>query len=251
MIVLKTEEQIEGIRKSCQMLCRLLDSLDGRIKAGMSTRDVDAYCHEWILAHGGKPACLHYEGFPAATCVSVNEEVIHGIPRKNHIINEGDIVSVDLCINLKGYISDSARTWAVGDISQEKEKLIKVTRECLYKGIDAASQPHARIQDIGAAVYKHADRNGFGVVRDYCGHGVGLELHEDPEVPNYTSPMISNPRIREGMVFAIEPMITAKSHRVDVLDDGWTVVTADGRPSAHFEHTVAITHNGLEILTQI
>lgn len=251
MIYLKTEEQIDGIRKSCRMLCDLLDTLEeGRIKPGMSTKDLDAFCHDWIISHGGKPAILHYEGFPASTCISVNEEVIHGIPRRNKIIQEGDIVSVDTCINLNGFISDSARTYPVGKVSEDRLKLIKVTRECLYKGIEAASAPRARIQDIGAAVYKHATRNGYGVLREYCGHGVGLEVHEDPEVPNYVSHTIGNPRIREGMVFAIEPMINMGSQRIDHLDDGWTVVTADGKPSAHFEHTVAITHNGLEILSQ-
>lgn len=250
MILLKTEEQIDGIRKSCHMLCDLLDSLEGRIKPGMSTKDVDKYCHEWIVKRNAKPACLHFEGFPAATCISVNDEVIHGIPKKNHIINDGDIVSVDICINLKGFISDSARTYMIGDVKPEVQKLVKVTRECLYRGIEAASAPHARIQDIGEAVFKHADKNGFGVVRDYTGHGVGLDLHEDPEVPNYVSHFMPNPRLREGMTFAIEPMINMGTKNIDVLDDGWTVVTRDGKPSAHFEHTVAITHNGLEILTQ-
>ncbi len=251
MIYLKTEEQIDGIRKSCHMLCDLLDTIqEGRIKPGMSTKDLDAFCHEWIISHGGKPAILHYEGFPASTCISVNEEVIHGIPRRNKIIQEGDIVSVDTCINLNGFISDSARTFPVGKVSEDRLKLIKVTRECLYKGIEAASAPRARIQDIGEAVYRHATRNGYGVLREYCGHGVGLEVHEDPEVPNYVSHTIGNPRIREGMVFAIEPMINMGSHRINHLDDGWTVITADGKPAAHFEHTVAITHNGLEILSQ-
>lgn len=250
MILLKNDEQIEGIRKSCHMLCDLLDSLEGRIKPGMSTKDVDIYCHDWIVARNAKPACLGFEGFPASTCVSVNEEVIHGIPRRNHIIQAGDIVSVDLCINLKGYISDSARTYMIGDVRPEVKKLVKVTEECLYRGIEAASQNRARVMDIGEAVFKHADRHGYGVVRDYCGHGVGLDLHEDPEVPNYVSHSLGNPRLREGMVFAIEPMINLGTKNVDVLDDGWTVVTCDGKPSAHFEHTVAITSNGLEILTR-
>lgn len=250
MILLKTEEQIDGIRNSCHMLCDLLDSLEGRIKPGMSTKDVDMYCHDWIIQRNAKPACLNYEGFPASTCISVNEEVIHGIPHKNKIIHEGDIVSVDLCIDLKGYISDSARTYMIGKVDPKVEKLVKVTKECLYKGIDAASQSHARILDIGQAVYDHAIKNGFEVLRDYCGHGVGLELHEDPEVPNYVSHAFPNPRIREGMVFAIEPMIHMGTKRMELLDDLWTVVTADGKPAAHFEHTVAITHNGLEILSE-
>lgn len=251
MILLKTEEQIDGIRKSCHMLCELLDSLEGRIKPGMSTKEIDTYCHDWIITRHAKPACLHYEGFPASTCISVNDEIIHGIPRKNKIINDGDIVSIDLCIDLKGFISDSARTYMIGDVDSKVQKLVKVTKECLYKGIEAASQPRARIQDIGRAVYSHATSNGFGVIREYTGHGVGLELHEDPEVPNYVSTFMGNPRIREGMVFAIEPMINMGSKDIIEMDDGWTVKTKDGKPSAHFEHTVAITHNGLEILSQI
>lgn len=251
MILLKTEEQIEGIRKSCQMLCNLLDSLDGKIKVGMSTKDIDVYCHDWIVNRNAKPACLHYEGFPATACISVNEEVIHGIPKKNKIIQDGDIVSVDICINLKGYISDSARTYMVGNVSSECKKLVKVTEECLYRGIEAASQKNARVMDIGRAVYEHANKNGFGVMRDYCGHGVGLDLHEDPEIPNYVCAHLPNSRLREGMVFAIEPMIHMGTHKIKELDDGWTVVTADGKPAAHFEHTVAITSNGLEILTKV
>ncbi len=232
------------------MLCDLLDSLHGRIKPGMSTKDIDSYCHSWIVKRHARPACLHYEGFPAATCVSINEEVIHGIPSRDKIIHDGDIVSVDLCINFKGYISDSARTYVVGNADASVLKLVNVTRECLYKGIEAASQPHARIQDIGSAVHKHAKANGFDVMRDYCGHGVGLDLHEDPEIPNYVCLTMSNPRIREGMVFAIEPMVHMGTHKIRILDDDWTVVTADGKPAAHFEHTVAITHNGLEILSE-
>lgn len=251
MIQLKTEEQIDGIRKSCHLLCQLLDSLDGKIVAGMSTMDIDKMCYDFIIKHGGKPAFLHYEGFPATACVSVNEEIIHGIPKKKKIIHEGDIVSVDLGINLKGYFSDSARTFIVGKTTPEVEKLVRVTRECLYLGIDALNSPKARIQDIGSAVFAHANKNGFGVVREYCGHGVGLEVHEEPEIPNYVSVFSANPRIKEGMVLAIEPMINLGTKNIIDMPDGWTVITADGKPSAHFEHTVAITANGPEILSQI
>ena len=251
MILLKTEEQINGIRKSCHLLCQLLDSLDGKIVAGMSTMDIDKICYEFIIKHGGKPAFLHYEGFPNTACISVNEEVIHGIPKKNKIIKDGDIVSVDLGINLKGYFSDSARTFCVGNVAPEVQKLVKVTRECLYKGIDAINSPRARILDIGAAVYEHAHRNGFGIVREYCGHGVGFEVHEDPEIPNYVSHFSPNPRLREGMVIAVEPMINLGGDGIIDMPDGWTVITADGKPSAHWEHTIAITANGPEILTQI
>lgn len=249
MIVLKTNEQIDGIRKSCHMLCDLLDSLEDRIKIGMSTKEIDSYCYQYIVDRGGKPACLGFEGFPATACISINDEIIHGIPKKNRFVQDGDLVSVDLCIDLKGYISDSARTYMVGNVKPEYQKLVKVTKECLSRGIEAASQKGARIQDIGEAVYNHATKNGFGVVREYLGHGVGLDLHEDPEVPNYRSTFLGNPRIREGMTFAIEPMINFGKKDIVEMDDGWTVCTKDGLPSAHFEHTVAITENGLEILS--
>ena len=251
MILLKTNEQIAGIRESCHLLCQLLDSLDGKILPGMSTMDVDKICHDFIVKHGGKPAFLNFEGFPATACISINEEIIHGIPKKKRIIHEGDIVSVDLGINLKGYFSDSARTFIIGSVPPEVEKLVKVTRECLYRGISVLDNPHARIQDIGAAVFEHADKNGFGVVREYCGHGVGLHVHEDPEIPNYVCRYMPNPRIKEGMVIAIEPMINLGTKNIIDMPDGWTVITADHKPAAHFEHTVAITENGREILTQL
>ena len=251
MILLKTEEQIDGIRRSCKLLAQLLEYMDGKIAPGMSTWDVDQKCHDFIVKHGGKPAFLHFEGFPGSVCVSVNEEVIHGIPRKKHIIHDGDIVTIDAGIDLKGYFSDSAWTYMIGDVKPEVQKLVKVTRECLYKGIGALDKPHCRIQDIGEAVYEHAHRNGFGVVREYCGHGVGLKVHEDPEIPNYVSRFSPNPRIREGMVIAIEPMINLGGDGIIDMPDGWTVVTADGKPAAHWEHTVAITANGPEVLTQL
>ncbi|MCF0261627.1 MAG: type I methionyl aminopeptidase [Sphaerochaetaceae bacterium] len=251
MILLKTEEQIKGIRQSCHLLCQLLDSLDGKIVAGMSTMDIDKMCYDFITKHGGKPAFLHYEGFPATACISVNEEIIHGIPKKNKIIKDGDLVSVDLGINLKGYFSDSARTFEVGNVAPELKRLNKVTRECLYKGIEVLNKPNCRIQDIGQAVFNHAHGNGFGVVREYTGHGVGLEVHESPEIPNYVSRFSPNPRIRQGMVLAIEPMINLGADGIIDMPDGWTVITADGKPSSHWEHTVAITANGPEILTQI
>jgi len=201
--------------------------------------------------HKGVPAFLHYEGFPATACISVNEEVIHGIPSKKRIIQEGDLVDVDLGINMNGHFSDMARTFIVGKTKDEYQQLCDVTEESLRLGIEAASQKGARIQDIGSAVYKHARKHGYGVVRDYCGHGVGLDVHEEPEIPNYTSSYLPNPRIREGMVLAIEPMINLGTHKVRLLSNDWTVVTADGLPSAHFEDTVACTQNGLEILTVV
>lgn len=251
MIQLKTPEQIDGIRRSCKLLASLLDTLDGVIKPGMSTFELNAYCHDFIIKHKGRPAFLHYNGFPASACISLNEEVIHGIPSKKRIIGQGDLVSVDLGIVLDGYVSDSARTFIAGGTDDEqKKKLVRVTRECLDKGI-AAIRPGGRVHDISQAVYKHANANGFGVVRVYCGHGVGLALHEDPEVPNYVNPLSANPRLRPGMTLAIEPMINMGTKNVYELEDGWTVVTADEKPSAHFEHTVAITEKGVEILTLV
>ncbi len=251
MIHIKTEEQINGIRLSCKLLAKLLNNLEGFITAGISTKDIDNYCYEYIKKNNALPALLNYEGFPNTACVSINDELIHGIPRSKHIIQNGDIVSVDLCINKDGFISDSAKTYLVGNVPEDVKRLVKVTEECLYKGINAASKNGARLQDIGAAVSKHAENNGFSVVRDYTGHGVGLRVHEEPSVLNFTSKRFPNPKLVKGMVLAIEPMINMGSRGVTVLDDGWTVVTVDGKMCAHFEHTVAITGKGLEILTQL
>jgi len=250
MIQLKSEEQIKRIHEACQITANLMDSLNSFIEAGMSTKDIDQYCHDYIIKHKGIPSFLNYGGFPGSACVSVNEEVIHGIPSKKKIIKEGDLVSVDLGINLNGHFSDMARTFIVGETKEEYKKLCEVTFKSLDLGIEAASQPNARIQDIGKAVSKHCTSFGYGVVRDFTGHGVGLAVHEGPEVPNYTAPFLANPRIREGMVLAIEPMINLGTHKVSILEDNWTVVTQDGLPSAHFEDTVAITKDGLVVLTR-
>lgn len=253
MITIKNEKQIEGIRKSCNELGKLLDILEsGFIKEGMSTKDIDNFCYDYIINLGGTPAFLNYGGFPASACTSVNEVVIHGIPSKKKILKNGDLVSIDLGINLNGYISDSARTIIVGGkTTSENEKLCKVTKECLDLGIKAAGKKNARVSDIGRAVYNHATKNGFGVVKDYCGHGVGLELHESPEIPNYVSHLSPNPRLRAGMIIAIEPMINLGTGKIrDNFEDGWTVKTADNKPSAHFEHTILITKDGYEILTK-
>ncbi len=251
MIRLKTEEQIKRIRESCHLTAQLMERLATFIEPGMSTWNIDRYCYDFITRHKGVPAFLNYQGFPATACISVNEEVIHGIPSKSTIIREGDLVDVDLGINLDGHFSDMARTFIIGNTKDEYRKLCEVTQQCLVLAIEAASVKGARIQDIGSAVYKHATKHGYGVVRDYCGHGVGLDVHEEPEIPNYTSSYLPNPRLREGMVLAIEPMINLGTHKIKVLANDWTVVTLDGLPSAHFEDTVACTHNGLEILTVV
>jgi len=249
MITLKTRDQIKGIEESCRLLAELLDTLDSFIVEGMTTKEIDSYCYDFITRHKGRPAFLNYMGFPASACISVNEEVIHGIPGKKKIF-KGDLVSVDLGINLNGYFSDSARTYIVGGTSTpDNERLVRVTKQCLEDGIEGARKKNARIHDISAPIYALANSHGFGVVRDYCGHGVGLAVHEEPQVPNYVSALSANPRLREGMVLAIEPMINLGTKNIINLDDGWTVVTADGKPSAHFEHTIAITSDGVKILT--
>jgi methionyl aminopeptidase len=249
MIRLKNEKQIEGIRKSCKMLSAMYRELIPLVKVGVETIEIDRWVRAWIKKAGGKPVFLGYgpkkNPFPAAVCISINDEVIHGIPGKRRI-REGDLVGLDCGIDLGGFISDQAVSIEAGRVSRELHELNVITRECLYKGI-AAVKPKDRLLQIARAVEGHAKTKGYGIVREYCGHGVGFELHEDPQVPNY--PHGANPRMNNGMVFAIEPMITLGSDDVEVLEDGWTVVTADNRPSAHWEHTVAIFHDQVEILT--
>ncbi len=249
MIRLKTFDQIERIREACHLTARLMNSLPSFMEPGMSTYTIDKYCYDFMIAHKVEPAFLDYQGFPATACISINEEVIHGIPSKDRLIAEGDLVDIDLGINLDGHFSDMARTFIIGKTKKEWEELCSVTQRCLSLGIDAAGKKGARIQDISSAVYKLANSKGYGVVRDFCGHGVGLAVHEEPSIPNYVSSYMANPRIREGMVLAIEPMINLGTKNVRTLENGWTVVTADGKPSAHFEDTIAITKDGLEILT--
>jgi len=219
------------------------------VKVGVETIEIDRWVQNWIKKAGGKPVFLGYgprkNPFPAAICISINNEVIHGIPGKRRI-REGDLVGLDCGIDLGGYISDQAVSIEAGKVSRELHELNVTTRECLYKGI-AAIKPKERLLQIARAVEGHAKSKGYGIVREYCGHGVGFELHEDPQVPNY--PHGANPRISNGMVFAIEPMINMGSGDVEVLEDGWTVVTADDKASAHWEHTVAIFHDQAEILT--
>lgn len=248
MIRLKNEKQIAGIRESCQLLARLYKELIPIVEkgAGMSTRDIDDICVEFIKKNGGIPA-WYAEDFDGAACISVNDEVIHGIPSRKRKIQNGDIVSLDIGIDLNGYISDSAVTVAVGKVSPEAEQLMKVTKECLAAGI-AACKVGNRIRDIGVAVSEVAQAHGYGIVYDYCGHGVGLDVHEDPSIPNL--PMGGpNPRIQPGMVLAIEPMINLGTGDIINCDDGWTVITADGKLSCHEEHTVAVFKDHTEILT--
>ncbi|MGI6439987.1 MAG: type I methionyl aminopeptidase [Sphaerochaetaceae bacterium] len=252
MITLKTPDQIKYIHDSCQLLAELHDEIEDFIEVGMSTKDIDVFTYDFITKRGGKPAFLNYMGFPASACVSVNDEVIHGIPSSKKIINKGDVVSVDIGINLNGYFSDAARTHiAGGSASAEVEQLVSITQQCLYEGIAGAGKEKARIHDISRPIYELAKAHKYGVVKDYCGHGVGLAIHEDPQIPNYVGLRSANPRLREGMVLAIEPMINLGTERVLLLEDGWTVITEDRKPSAHWEHTIAVTKDGILILTQL
>lgn len=245
MIYIKSSAQIEGIRESGKILYDVLHEAGSQIRAGMNAAQLDKIVYNLILKRGATPAFLHYMGFPASACVSVNEEVIHGIPLKKRVFKEGDLVGLDIGVNYKGYISDSAYTFTVGKISESEKKLIEATKAALKAGIESAIIGN-RISDVSAAIYAKVKQ--YGVVRDYCGHGVGLEVHEDPLVSNYP-PNANSCRLKDGMVIAIEPMINLGTYEVRVLQDNWTVVTADHKKSAHFEHTVAITANGPRVLT--
>jgi methionyl aminopeptidase len=246
MIRLKNERELAGIRASARILSETLTALAGLVQEGITTRELDAFARSAIEKRGARPWFLGYMNYPASLCVSVNNEVIHGIPG-NRKLRTGDIVSLDLGVEASGYFSDQAVTLPVGAISAARQKLVDVTRECLAAGI-AQAVPGNRVSDISRAVYELATAHGFGVVREYCGHGTGFASHEDPQVPNYVGAG-PNPRLKEGMVLAIEPMINAGTGDIELLSDGWTVVTADGADSAHFEHTVAVTRQGMEILT--
>lgn len=249
MIRLKNEDEINGIRKSCHLLTEMFKEIIPQVKAGMSTKQVDDLCKNFIIGHGGTPA-WYREDFPGAACISVNEEVIHGIPSAKKIIRDGDIVCIDVGIDLDGYISDSTHSVLVGNVSEKVRKLDEVTLEALQAGIDACRVGN-RIKDISRAVYEVAAKHGYGVVYDYCGHGVGLDVHEDPSVPNVPDWGGANPRIQPGMVLAIEPMINLGTADVKTAKDGWTVLTCDGLPSAHEEHTVAVFEDHTEILTKL
>lgn len=248
MIRLKNEKQINGIRESCKLLARMFEEIVPKVKAGMSTKEIDDMAVKFIKAHGGKPA-WYKEDFPGALCISINEEVIHGIPSKHRILHEGDIVSLDGGIDLNGYISDATRIVEIGKVKPEVAQLVRVTKECLAAGI-AACKVGNRISDISNAVYEIATKYNYGVVYSFCGHGVGLDVHEDPSVPNCPSSG-PNPRIQAGMVLAIEPMLNLGTADVEILDDDWTVVSADRSVSAHQEETVAVFADHTEILTNL
>jgi len=247
MIVLKTNRELTLMREACRVSAGALKVAGEAVKPGVTTLEIDRIAYEFIIAQGAEPAFLNYGGFPATACISINDEVIHGIPSKERVIKEGDLVSIDLGAKLHGYVGDNAATFAAGRISPEAQRLSDTTRESLYEGIRAAV-PGGRIGDIGAAIQRYCEERGFSVVRDYTGHGVGAELHEDPSVPNFGTPG-RGVRLLPGMTIAIEPMINQGTADIKRLSDGWTVKTRDGKLSAHFEHTVAITADGPKILT--
>lgn len=246
MIVLKTNRELSLMREACRISAGALRVAGEAVQPGVTTEEIDRIAYEYIIKQGAKPNFLNYNGFPATACISINDEVIHGIPGKR-VIKEGDIVSIDLGAVLDGYNGDNAATFAAGKISPEAERLINTTRESLYKGIEAAVAG-GRIGDISSAVQKYCEGRGFSVVRDFVGHGIGAKLHEDPSVPNYGTPG-RGVRLLPGMTLAIEPMINMGGYEVRQLSDGWTIKTKDGGLSAHFEHTVAITADGPKILT--
>lgn len=242
------EEQIEGIRRSGVINTAILDLVGEKIHIGMNTEEINEIVHNYTLEHGAIPATLGYEGYPKSVCTSINEVVCHGIPSKKEILKEGDIINVDCTTILDGYYADASRMFIMGKTTPQKEKLVKVAKECLEIGMEAA-KPFGFVGDIGNAIERHASKNGFSVVRDLCGHGVGLKFHEDPEVLHYgkkNTGMLLVP----GMVFTIEPMINMGTWKVFIdSEDGWTVITEDELPSAQWEHTFLMTDHGLEILT--
>lgn len=246
--LIKTEEQIEGIRRSGVVNSGILDLVGKEIKAGMSTAAIDKLVYDYTVDHGAIPAPLNFEGFPKSVCTSINEVVCHGIPSEKEILKEGDIINVDVSTILDGYYSDASRMFMIGRVSPEKEKLVRVAKECLEIGMKAA-KPFGFVGDIGHAIQKHAEKNGFSVVRDLCGHGVGLEFHEEPEVTHFGRKG-TGMLLVSGMVFTIEPMINMGTYRVYIAEeDGWTVITDDELPSAQWEHTFVMRENGLEILS--
>ena len=249
MIKLKNKEQLAIMKEACVITGETLYAAGEKIREGISTKELDTFIRDFIERHGARPTFLGYGGFPGSACISVNEQVIHGIPSDKVILKDGDIVKIDVGAYYKGFTGDSACTFPVGNVSEEAKKLIEVTRESFYRGI-ANAVPGKRIGDIGFGIEQHVTENGFSVVRSYVGHGVGHELHEDPEVPNYGNPG-RGVRLCAGMTIAVEPMVNVGTHLVKVLDDKWTVVTADGKLSAHYEHTVAITDDGPLLLTKV
>ncbi len=249
MVVIRSPREIEQIRRANAIVAEVFERLRGFVKPGISTKELDRIVEEIIRSRGAVPAFKGYRGFPASLCASINEEVVHGIPSSHRKLKEGDIVSLDVGTNLHGYFGDGAITLPVGEIDQASRRLLEVTEKALTIGIEQARAGN-RLFDISHAIQTWVESHGFSVVRDYVGHGIGTDLHEDPQIPNFGSPH-QGPRLEPGMVLALEPMVNEGTYEVRILSDGWTVVTVDGKHSAHFEHTIAITDDGAEILSQL
>ncbi|MDO8282222.1 MAG: type I methionyl aminopeptidase [Thermodesulfovibrionia bacterium] len=247
MIVLKSQDEIDRMAVACRIVAEVLMKIRESIVPGMTTKELDQIAESYILSQKATPAFKGYKGYPATLCTSLNDQVVHGIPGPA-VLKEGDIISIDVGVYQGGFYGDAAITLPVGQISEEAGKLLSATEEALYKGIEKALVGN-RLSDISYAVQKHAEADGFSVVKQFVGHGIGRELHEDPQIPNFGKPGVG-PILRDGMTLAIEPMINAGTWKVDVMNDGWTAVTRDHRLSAHFEHTVAVTKNGPLILTK-
>jgi len=249
MITLKSGREIEIMKGASKIVAEILLELRENVREGATTAEIDRIAEESTLKKKATPAFKGYRGFPASVCISVNEEVVHGIPSTKRVLKSGDVVGLDFGVIYDGYYGDAAMTVPIGEISPELERLLKVTEQCLYRGIEQAL-PGNYISDISSAIQKLADANRYGIVREFCGHGIGRSLHEDPPVLNYVQDG-KGPKIKPGLVLAIEPMINMGTEKVKVLQDGWTVVTSDGKPSAHFEHTIAVTPQGPIILTKV
>jgi len=247
--LIKTKDQIEGIKKSAKINNGLLDLISEKIKEGMATEEIDKLAYDYTVSNGGIPATLNYDGYPKSICVSINNEVCHGIPSKDVILKSGDIVNVDATTILNGYYSDASRMFMIGEVNEEAKKLVQITKECLNKGLQAA-KPWGVLGDIGAEIQEYAESNGYSVVRDFGGHGVGLDIHEEPFVFHFGrrgTDMVLAP----GMVFTIEPMINAGSYEIYIdKNNGWTALTADGSLSAQWEHTVLVTEDGIEVISR-
>ncbi len=246
MITIKSEREIELMRKAGMLVSEMHKYIKPFIKEGITTLELDKLCEEFIISHDAVPSCKGYEGFPCTLCTSVNDVVVHGIPN-NKILKNGDIITIDVVIGYKGYQGDAAWTYAVGEINDDKKYLMEHTEKALYEGLNAV-KPGNRVGDISYAVQKYADSHNLGIVRELCGHGIGKDMHEEPEVPNYGTPN-TGARLKPGMVICIEPMLTFGKRDIWLLDDEWTVVTQDGKPAAHYEHTILVTDDGYEILT--
>jgi methionyl aminopeptidase len=246
MVIIKSQREIEQLKRSNMVVAEVFEKLKGMIKPGIVTKELDQVAEDYILLKGARPAFKGYRGYPATLCISINDEVVHGIPGQRRL-KEGDIVSLDAGVNYLGYFGDAAMTFPVGEVDPEAKRLLEVTEKALYIGIEKAKVGN-RLFDISYAIQTWVESHGFSVVRDFVGHGIGRELHEEPQIPNFGMPH-QGPRLGRGMVFALEPMVNEGTYEVRVLSDGWTVVTADGKRSAHFEHTIAITDGGAEILS--